>query len=235
MATRTAIQRLTRDYKRMQDSPTPFIDAHPSEKNILIWHYIITGPPSTPYEGGQYHGTLTFPADFPFKPPAIRMITPSGRFQPNTRLCLSISDFHPKSWDPTWGVSTILTGLLSFMTSDELTTGALISSDAEKIRLAKASREWNLSNRKFVEEFPKETAENREPNAAGSAQRKVPLGVFDASSIGSAKDGKRVNAGNTNRNAPSSWTTSRKLMCVFVVVLSYVVFSRVTTSTGTRV
>ena len=32
-----------------------------------------------------------------------------------SRLCLSISDFHPDTWNPAWSVSTILTGLLSFM------------------------------------------------------------------------------------------------------------------------
>ncbi|KAK9374716.1 ubiquitin-conjugating enzyme/RWD-like protein [Lipomyces chichibuensis] len=161
MATRAANKRLAREYKHMQESPPPFITAHPSEKNILIWHYLITGPPSTPYEGGQYHGTLTFPPDYPYKPPAIRMITPSGRFQTNTRLCLSISDYHPKTWNPAWSVSTILTGLLSFMTSDELTTGALRSTNEEKIKLAEMSREWNVrQNRKFVEEFSAEAAEN---------------------------------------------------------------------------
>ena len=45
------------------------------------------------------------------------MITPNGRFQTNTRLCLSISDFHPDTWNPAWSVATILTGLLSFMVS----------------------------------------------------------------------------------------------------------------------
>lgn len=40
------------------------------------------------------------------------------RFKTNTRLCLSISDFHPDTWNPAWSVSTILTGLLSFMVSN---------------------------------------------------------------------------------------------------------------------
>lgn len=35
--------------------------------------------------GGYYHGKLVFPRDFPFKPPKIIMITPSGRFKTNTR------------------------------------------------------------------------------------------------------------------------------------------------------
>lgn len=78
-------------------------------------HYVVCGPESTPYEGGFYHGKLVFPREFPFKPPSISMITPNGRFKTNTRLCLSISDFHPDTWNPAWSVSTILTGLLSFM------------------------------------------------------------------------------------------------------------------------
>lgn len=82
---------------------------------VLCRHYVVTGPETTPYEGGHYHGKLVFPKEFPFKPPSIYMITPNGRFKTNTRLCLSISDFHPDTWNPAWSVSTILTGLLSFM------------------------------------------------------------------------------------------------------------------------
>ncbi|CRK30985.1 hypothetical protein BN1723_003728 [Verticillium longisporum] len=118
---------LTREYKTIAENPPPYIEAHPSESNILEWHYIITGPEDTPYHGGQYWGTLMFPPTYPFAPPAIRMHTPSGRFQPSTRLCLSISDFHPKSFNPAWEVSTILIGLLSFMTSEEMTTGSASS------------------------------------------------------------------------------------------------------------
>lgn len=75
------------------------------------------GPEESPYYGGYYHGTLLFPREFPFKPPSIYMMTPNGRFKTNTRLCLSISDFHPDTWNPAWSVATILTGLLSFMVS----------------------------------------------------------------------------------------------------------------------
>ncbi|PGH13709.1 hypothetical protein AJ80_06214 [Polytolypa hystricis UAMH7299] len=143
MATRAANKRLTREYQNIQKNPPPYIVAHPSESNILEWHYILTGPPKTPYEHGQYWGTLIFPPEYPFAPPAIRMHTPSGRFQPSTRLCLSISDFHPKSFNPAWEVSTILIGLLSFMTSEEMTTGSVSASDAERRALAARSRWWN--------------------------------------------------------------------------------------------
>lgn len=46
------------------------------------------------------------------------------------RLCLSISDFHPDQWNPSWSVSTILTGLLSFMLETTPTTGHIVSTDA---------------------------------------------------------------------------------------------------------
>lgn len=89
-----------------------FYFKEPLPSNILEWHYVIEGPKDSPYYGGFYHGALIFTKEFPFKPPSIYMYTPNGRFKPNKRLCLSISDFHPDSWNPAWSVSTILTGLL---------------------------------------------------------------------------------------------------------------------------
>ncbi|KAG9772994.1 ubiquitin-protein ligase, partial [Aureobasidium melanogenum] len=143
MATKAAHKRLTREYQNIQANPPPYIVAHPSESNILEWHYILTGAPNTPYEGGQYWGSLVFPSDYPFAPPAIRMHTPSGRFQPSTRLCLSISDFHPKSFNPAWSVSTILIGLMSFMNSEEMTAGSVGGTAAERKWYAARSRWWN--------------------------------------------------------------------------------------------
>lgn len=143
MTTRAAHKRLTREYAALSANPPEFITAHPSESNILEWHYVLTGPPNTPYTDGQYWGTLVFPSDYPFAPPAIRMHTPSGRFRCSERLCLSISDFHPKSFNPAWEVSTILLGVLSFMTSEEMTTGSISASDSERRVLASRTRWWN--------------------------------------------------------------------------------------------
>lgn len=161
MASKQALKRLTKEYKLIVENPPPYIGASPNEDNILEWHYVITGPPETPYEGGQYHGTLTFPSDYPYKPPAIRMVTPNGRFKENTRLCMSMSDYHPDLWNPSWSVSTILTGLLSFMTGDEATTGSINTTDLQKKILAKKSMEYNTySNRRFKTVFPDLVKEN---------------------------------------------------------------------------
>jgi len=138
----------------MQKEPPPFVWAVPDEKNILTWNYIIRGPPDSPYAGGEYHGVLLFPPEYPFKPPGIKMLTPSGRFQTDKRICFSMSDFHPGTWNPAWSVATILTGLLSFMLSDEMTTGGLSSSVNDKRVLAAKSHSWNISQKRFKDAFP---------------------------------------------------------------------------------
>uniref|UniRef100_A0A1D1ZKR1 E2 ubiquitin-conjugating enzyme n=1 Tax=Anthurium amnicola TaxID=1678845 RepID=A0A1D1ZKR1_9ARAE len=154
MATKAAYKRLNKEYISLQKNPPPYLMAKPLESNILEWHYVIRGPPDTPYHNGEYHGVLLFPAEYPFKPPSIRMTTPSGRFQPDTRLCLSMSDFHPSTWNPSWSVATILTGLLSFMTSNEATTGSIKTTDADKRIYASRSHQFNLNDSKFKEIFP---------------------------------------------------------------------------------
>ncbi|KAG7193032.1 Ubiquitin-conjugating enzyme E2 6 [Scheffersomyces spartinae] len=155
MVSTPAQKKLTKEYRSIQASPPQYIVAKPSDANILEWHYVITGPPKTPYEDGQYHGILRFPKEYPFLPPSIIMITPLGRFQCNTRLCLLISDYHPDTWNPTWSVLTILVGLLSFMTGDETTMGSITTSDYTKIQLAQASKAWNCSeNVRFRQQFP---------------------------------------------------------------------------------
>lgn len=117
-------------------------------------HYILRGPPDTPYAGGEYHGQLLFPPEFPFKPPGIKMQTPSGRFSPNTKICTSMSDYHPHTWQPGWNTSTILIGLLSFMCSDEMTTGSVTASEADRRKLAAQSHAFNLTQKKFCQIFP---------------------------------------------------------------------------------
>ena len=50
-----------------------------------------------------------------FKPPHIVFLTPSGRFETNTKICLSFSAFHPELWQPAWGIRLILEALIAFL------------------------------------------------------------------------------------------------------------------------
>jgi ubiquitin-conjugating enzyme E2 J2 len=82
------------------------------------------------------------------------MLTPNGRFKTNKRLCLSISDFHPDTWNPAWSIATILTGLLSFMLETTPTLGSIETSTQEKRKYARQSMEFNLKDETFCELFP---------------------------------------------------------------------------------
>lgn len=52
--------------------PPPHPQAKPLDTDILTWHYVIQGPPGSPYAGGTYHGILKFPSEYPLKPPSVR-------------------------------------------------------------------------------------------------------------------------------------------------------------------
>ncbi|PLW15484.1 hypothetical protein PCANC_03242 [Puccinia coronata f. sp. avenae] len=154
MASKQAQKRLMKEHTEITKSPPPFIIARPKENDILEWHYIIRGPPDTPYVGGEFWGTVTFPPEYPFRPPAIIMNTPSGRFLPAHKICTSMSDYHPDSWNPAWGVSSILTGLLSFMVSEEVATGAMTATSSERMGYASRSHSYNIADPRFKAIFP---------------------------------------------------------------------------------
>jgi len=210
-ATVTAITRLKKDYQKLIKDPVPYAIAVPLSANILEWHYVVIGAPDTPYDGGYYHGKLIFPADFPFRPPSIYMITPSGRFQTNTRLCLSISDFHPDTWNPSWTVSTIVMGLISFMNETSPTLGSITTSDAERRVLAHRSRDFNLRDKQFCEIFPELTATLRAEAEREQANAKT------------TEPGNDQVCKQANENRESSSLTANILMIAGVVILAIAV------------
>ena len=81
-------------------------------------------------------GKLIFPQDYPFKPPAIMMTTDNGRFSINQRICLSISDYHPETWNPVLSVRSIIIGLVSFFVSEDETVGSIRTTVEERRRIS---------------------------------------------------------------------------------------------------
>ncbi|GMR36098.1 hypothetical protein PMAYCL1PPCAC_06293, partial [Pristionchus mayeri] len=224
-----AVSRLKKDYVKLMKEPIPYVRAAPLPANILEWHYIIIGAPNTPYEGGQYHGKLVFPSDFPFKPPSIYMITPSGRFQTNTRLCLSISDFHPDTWNPAWTVGTIVTGLLSFMNDTAPTLGSITTTDAEKKQLARKSKTFNIKDRVFCELF-EDLAESIKSEMSAAAAERAAAGVRSPQTTsedgdGSTKssDGEAAGVGGGGTRGVLSSLASNLVVIAGVVLLAFAV------------
>jgi ubiquitin-conjugating enzyme E2 J2 len=79
--TSICLNRLKKELKEIKKNPVENIRTSPKETNLLEWHYVIEGPKGSPYEGGFYHGLLTFPKEYPHKPPSIQIYTPNGRFK----------------------------------------------------------------------------------------------------------------------------------------------------------
>ncbi|OKL57713.1 hypothetical protein UA08_06905 [Talaromyces atroroseus] len=142
------IRRLMKEAAELSESspsPSPHFCAHPvSDSNLFDWHFTMAGPPApSAYAGGIYHGRIVLPPTYPLRPPSFRFLTPSGRFEVNREICLSISGHHEETWQPAWGIRTALTAIRSFMDGDA--KGQLGGLDApEDVRKvwAQKSRSW---------------------------------------------------------------------------------------------
>ena len=128
----------------MISEPSPFFYAEPLESEPFEWHFTIRGPPQTPFDGGFYHGVITLPSSYPFKPPYIVFLTPSGRFQVKEKICLTFTNYHPEHWQPAWTIRNILQAPVSFMPVDEdnMSIGAISGTKEERQRFARKSVEF---------------------------------------------------------------------------------------------
>ncbi|KAI0024551.1 ubiquitin-conjugating enzyme/RWD-like protein [Xylariomycetidae sp. FL0641] len=137
------IKRILREAAELSNSPSPEYTAAPLESDLFEWHFTLRGPPASPFADGLYHGRIVLPPTYPLRPPMFRFVTPSGRFEPNREICLSISGHHEETWQPAWGVRTALVALRAFMeTGSAGQIGGVDAPDDVRRRLAAQSRAW---------------------------------------------------------------------------------------------
>ncbi|KAG6398630.1 hypothetical protein SASPL_140097 [Salvia splendens] len=136
-----AVKRILQEVKEMQSNPSDDFMSLPLEENIFEWQFAIRGPADSEFEGGIYHGRIQLPAEYPLKPPSFILLTPNGRFETQTKICLSISNHHPEHWQPSWSVRTALVAMIAFMpTSPNGALGSLDYTKEERRALAIKSR-----------------------------------------------------------------------------------------------
>ncbi|KAL1539132.1 Ubiquitin-conjugating enzyme E2 32 [Salvia divinorum] len=136
-----AVKRILQEVKEMQSNPSDDFMSLPLEENIFEWQFAIRGPVDSEFEGGIYHGRIQLPAEYPLKPPSFMLLTPNGRFETQTKICLSISNHHPEHWQPSWSVRTALVAMIAFMpTSPNGALGSLDYTKEERRALAIKSR-----------------------------------------------------------------------------------------------
>jgi len=141
------IKRILREASELSLTPSPDYHASPaSDANLFEWHFTLRGPPSSAFAAGIYHGRIILPPTYPLRPPSFRFLTPSGRFETNREICLSISGHHEETWQPAWGIRTALVALRAFMETDAKgQLGGLDTSEKERKRCAEGSGSWKCT------------------------------------------------------------------------------------------
>jgi len=141
----SAVKRIMQEARELANDPSPEYSAAPLEDDIFEWHCTLRGPAGTEFEGGLYHFRILLPAEYPFRPPSIMMLTPSGRFETDTKICISFTSYHEELWQPAWGVRTAIIGLQGFFPlkgKAAVGIGSIEHPVAERKRLAQLSRSW---------------------------------------------------------------------------------------------
>ena len=142
-----AVKRILREQREMlasdeDENESWCVHAEMCEDDIFEWHFAIMGAEGSEFEGGIYHGRILLPPEYPFKPPSFMLLTPSGRFETMTKICLSITQHHPEHWQPSWSVRTALLAVRAFMpTPADGAVGSLEFTPDERRSLAVRSRE----------------------------------------------------------------------------------------------
>lgn len=154
MATGLCRKRILGDLRKLKNDPLQFIDVFP-EENLLTWIFLIKGPPDTMYKGGHYMGKIVLSPEYPMKPPEFYMLTPSGRFRTNSKICMTNSNYHSEQWTAMWTVHAMLLGLLSIML-DTKESGISHTHETADVcaRYARESIDYNKNNHmSYVKRF----------------------------------------------------------------------------------
>lgn len=177
MSKSPSLRRIQADIRELALEPSDQYFAAPLENDMFEWHFTIRGAEGTEFEGGIYHGRILLPAEYPFKPPHIMFLTPSGRFETNTKICLSFSAYHPELWQPAWGIRLILEALISFLpTPGDGAIGALDWSSEERKRLATESQKFVCSHCGPISKLiPKLDAEKKKRMAENNKNKPNPF------------------------------------------------------------
>ncbi|ONK63495.1 uncharacterized protein A4U43_C07F15740 [Asparagus officinalis] len=110
----SVLKRLQSELMSLMMCGDPGISAFPEGDNIFNWKGTITGSKDTVYEGMIYKLCLSFPTDYPFKPPKVKFET--ACFHPNVdvlgNICLDILQ---DKWSSAYDVRTILLSIQSLL------------------------------------------------------------------------------------------------------------------------
>ena len=109
-----AHKRIQKELTDLARDPSSNCSAGPVGDNLFQWQASIMGPSDSPYEGGAFFLQISFPYDYPFKPPKIVFTTKiyHPNINDNGNICL---DILKEQWSPALTISKVLLSISSLL------------------------------------------------------------------------------------------------------------------------
>ncbi|KAF4675441.1 hypothetical protein FOL47_007749 [Perkinsus chesapeaki] len=110
-----ALRRINKELQDLSRDPPANCSAGPIGDDMFHWQATIMGPKDSPYEGGVFFLNITFPSDYPFKPPKCHFTTKiyHCNISANGSICL---DILKDQWSPALTISKVLLSISSLLT-----------------------------------------------------------------------------------------------------------------------
>jgi len=209
-----AVKRLMREAAELSQ-PAPEYFAAPLEDNLFEWHFTVRGPSDTDFQDGVYHGRIIVPSEYPMKPPDIILLTPNGRFEIGKKICLSISGYHPETWQPSWSIRTALLAIIGFMPTEAkgFEVGAVQYSGEERRKLAARSQDWTCPTCqvKPVNLLASKEQERQSNVIKDEVDEIVNKLQLKESTDGSKQNGEEGNSSSMQKTSKTSHNTSQNI------------------------
>lgn len=155
-------KRMVMQYKKATKEPNQYVKfAMKSDAEPHIWYILLNNFSGNDgeFEGGEYLVRMEAPMPrpssrkdekdkpgFPFEPPHFYMLTHNGVYGVDTKVCISIGEFHADQYRATLGMSGFADNLVSGLIGWRELGGGIeikMTTAKEKSSLAKDSVAWN--------------------------------------------------------------------------------------------
>lgn len=143
-----SLRRIQRELADLQKEPPSNCSAGPiNDSDFFKWKGTIIGPPDSPYQGGIFSLDISFPVDYPFKPPKLQFTTKvyHPNINANGYICL---DILKDQWTPALSIAKVLLSVSSLLTDanpkDPLSPEIAQQFINDRKAFDRTAREWTL-------------------------------------------------------------------------------------------
>jgi len=145
------IRRLKGELKNLEKNREAYYQVVQDKKDQLRFYFLLRGDNDSIYKGGHYIGKIVLPDSYPTNPGDFYMLTPSGRFRTETKICLTNSGYHKDMWSPMWNIKNMVIGFVSvFLSDDTKGISHIKDSPSERKQMAINSMKYNMTHYKDI-------------------------------------------------------------------------------------